>query len=447
MSSSSETLTPSPASRRSLSSQYLKPYGPNSSRGPWIWRYQPVRNTVFTLLGVGLAFVILKQAYVDSAGRDYISNYFQTKPELFPGPTATGKAAFLAQTMSFDPLATTIYEPNTPLQTVLPISGMPGGGKDGKNSTTNRAPVNIFRLMGNLSPYQPADGFGMYDPNTKIIARTTTQDPTERFKSMITGFDWTIDDTYAAQTLCPYETVAFGSSRFCDLFTYEEWEGFAYSLDLEFSASSGFQSPTGRAIGIGYQQEVVARLKNTTLDYSHSQINTTMDSSLITFPLNQSLYLDFSHDSNIISVLAAFGLRQFAEPLDPAVNPGHHNFSVAQLTPFGARLDIELIETPHPMAADRSGYIDKDSKGGGNVTRYVHFVLNQRTIPLGLSFHECDVERVDGWCELETFLKVQSKMAAVAQYDYACHGEVLDKQQFGKVTDGAPITTTTVTAA
>ncbi|KAL1896220.1 hypothetical protein Cpir12675_002928 [Ceratocystis pirilliformis] len=628
MSSSSETLTPAPASRRSLSSQYLKPYGPESSRGPWIWRYQSVRNTVFTLLGVGLAFVILKQAYVDSAGRDYISSlvkehssngschclalpeptatatvpdYFQTKPELFPGPTATGKAAFLAQTMSFDPLATTIYEPNTPLQTVLPISGMSGGSKNGKNSTTNRAPVNIFRLMGNLSPYQPADGFGvreyplppsakivqvqmlsrhgsrypttgsevalfgervanasdkisatdklaflndweyglgaeilvpkgrqelfesgvlhsymygqMYDPNTKIIARTTTQDrmlksaenfmagffgldwavnvtleliiekpgfnnslagymncpnaneesggvearstwvniylknATERFKSMITGFDWTIDDTYAAQTLCPYETVAFGSSRFCELFTYEEWEGFAYSLDLEFSASSGFQSPTGRAIGIGYQQEVVARLKNTTLDYSHSQINTTLDSSLNTFPLNQSLYLDFSHDSNIISVLAAFGLRQFAEPLVPSVNPGHRNFSVAQLTPFGARLDIELIETPHPMAADRSGYIGKDSKGGGNVTRYVHFVLNQRTIPLGLSFHECDVGRVDGWCELETFLKVQSKMAAVAQYDYACHGEMLNKQQFGKVTDGAPITTTTVTAA
>lgn len=62
---------------------------------------------------------------------------------------------------------------------------------------------------------------------------------------MIDGYDWTIEDTYAAQTLCPYETVAYGYSVFCDLFTYQEWEGFSYSLDLDFSASSGFQSPTG----------------------------------------------------------------------------------------------------------------------------------------------------------------------------------------------------------
>ena len=28
------------------------------------------------------------------------------------------------------------------------------------------------------------------------------------------------------QTLCPYETVAFGYSAICDLFTYQEWEGY-----------------------------------------------------------------------------------------------------------------------------------------------------------------------------------------------------------------------------
>jgi hypothetical protein len=33
------------------------------------------------------------------------------------------------------------------------------------------------------------------------------QDATKRFQEMITGFDWTISDTYAAQNMCPYETV------------------------------------------------------------------------------------------------------------------------------------------------------------------------------------------------------------------------------------------------
>lgn len=80
---------------------------------------------------------------------------------------------------------------------------------------------------------------------------------------MADGYDWTIDDTYAAQTMCPYETVrvvvkgvvgdrlanshqvAYGFSRFCDLFTYEEWVGFSYSIDLMFAGNNAFQNPAG----------------------------------------------------------------------------------------------------------------------------------------------------------------------------------------------------------
>ncbi len=35
------------------------------------------------------------------------------------------------------------------------------------------------------------------------------QNATERFQSMIHGIDWTVTDTYAAQTMCPYETVNY----------------------------------------------------------------------------------------------------------------------------------------------------------------------------------------------------------------------------------------------
>ena len=64
-----------------------------------------------------------------------VPDYFQTSPELFPGPTATGTAPFLAET---NPAATV---PNTPLETGQSISG-----------ASNH---NIFELMGNLSPYFP----------------------------------------------------------------------------------------------------------------------------------------------------------------------------------------------------------------------------------------------------------------------------------------------------
>ena len=175
----------------------------------------------------------------------------------------------------------------------------------------------------------------------------------------------------------------------------------------------------------------MARLKNHTLGYSGSQINVTLDSSTETFPLNQSLYFDFSHDTNIVSILTAFGLRDFANTLPADKNPGPHSFTVAHVTPFGARLDMEIIKTPKPLSPNRDGYLR------GEETKYIHFVLNQRTLPLGASFPECDANRKDGWCELDTFIKVQDGMAAQARFDYACFGDY-PAVSFGDVTDGSP---------
>ena len=33
------------------------------------------------------------------------------------------------------------------------------------------------------------------------------KDATARLKAMMKDFDWTVEDTFAAQTLCPYETA------------------------------------------------------------------------------------------------------------------------------------------------------------------------------------------------------------------------------------------------
>ena len=59
--------------------------------------------------------------------------HFQTSPQVYAGPTATGAAPFMAQTVAFEPEGT--YVPNEPLQTSVPIQGM------GKNES-------IFKLMG-----------------------------------------------------------------------------------------------------------------------------------------------------------------------------------------------------------------------------------------------------------------------------------------------------------
>lgn len=79
---------------------------------------------------------------------------------------------------------------------------------------------------------------------------------TARFNKLAPTFNFTTTDAYNMQSLCAYETVALGYSQFCDLFTYTEWQGYEYSVDISFAGNDAFQSPTGRAVGIGYQQEV-----------------------------------------------------------------------------------------------------------------------------------------------------------------------------------------------
>ena len=165
---------------------------------------------------------------------------------------------------------------------------------------------------------------------TKEWAAIYLAKATERLRPLASGFNWTVQDSYNAQSLCAYETVALGYSAFCGLFTYEEWEGYEYSVDLSFSGNNAFQSPTGRAVGIGYVQEVLARLNKHTIDGPMAQLNFTLDNMTSTFPLDQSLYFDFSHDTNIMGILTAFGFKQFNAVL-PTTHIVPHDLVVSHL--------------------------------------------------------------------------------------------------------------------
>ncbi|KAF2662465.1 phosphoglycerate mutase-like protein [Lophiostoma macrostomum CBS 122681] len=264
------------------------------------------------------------------------------------------------------------------------------------------------------------------------------QDAHHRIASNISGVlgsTWTLEDTYNAQALCAYETVALGFSPWCGVFTFAEWQGFEYSLDILFSSGNGFGSPVGRATGVGYVEEVLARMQHHVITSSASQINITLDNNTATFPVDQTLNLDFSHDANIIAILAAFGLTQFAGslPLDRVLPD--REFVMSFLQPFAGRLDIEVVNAPRPVNANRSDTQNVYEEGGP--TSYVHFLLNQRTVPLGRSLEECGL-RDDGWCEMGTFLEVQKRQIALADYDFACWGDYEDVG-YGEVTNGRPV--------
>lgn len=259
-------------------------------------------------------------------------------------------------------------------------------------------------------------------------------------KMQLSGMTWTPADARYAQSLCAYETVALGYSPFCALFTFEEWEGYEYSVDLEFSGNYGFGSPVGRASGAGWVQETLARLEGRYITSPAAQVNVTLANNPDTFPLDQQLYIDFSHDATMMSVLAAFGLRQFAPilPADKMVEPREVN--VAEMFPFAASLAIEHIRTPKPVVANRAEAAANGSSvyaADGEPTEYIHFTLNQRTIPLGKSIPACG-DRDDGWCEFGAFMDFQRESLEKAQFDYSCHGN-WGPYKYGDLTDGVPL--------
>ncbi|KAK8091404.1 uncharacterized protein PG998_015219 [Apiospora kogelbergensis] len=269
--------------------------------------------------------------------------------------------------------------------------------------------------------------------------RVYLADATARLREFTGDYEWTVADSYNAQTLCPYETVAYGFSRWCDLFTYDEWLGFEYSIDLQFQGGSGFGSPTGRAVGIGFVEEFHARLQGHLYDLppGATNVNHTLDTMAETFPLHQNLYLDFSHDTNIYSVLTAFGLTQFADQLPATHRLEPRNVTVSHITPFAAKMVWEVIDAPRPVKArrpDPAKGADEHYDDGG-ATKYVHLTLSQRTVPLGESYPECG-RRSDGWCDMDTFMRILDGLLEQAKYEFSCFGNYT-AIPYGNVTDAS----------
>lgn len=210
-------------------------------------------------------------------------------------------------------------------------------------------------------------------------------------------------------------------------------KGYEYSVDLDFAGTFGFQSPTGRAVGIGWAQELIARLKHQYLNSSAaSSVNVTLDSMPSTFPLYQALNFDFTHDVDIMADLTALGLKQFAKFL-PATHIVERDLIVSHLEPFGARVDIEVINTPHPINPANVSQL----MTSGPPSMYIHFLINQRTLPLHKSYDACPY-LANGWCEMGNFFTATKDIVRDANYQYACFGNY-SAVPYGTITNGAPL--------
>lgn len=184
---------------------------------------------------------------------------------------------------------------------------------------------------------------GNSDEQTDLWLSVYAPPITARLNSAAPGANLSDADIYSLLSLCPFDTAAKQSrSPFCDAFDSADFVGFEYSGDLDKYYGTGYGQALGPVQGVGYLNELIARLTGKPVE-DETQTNRTLDASEETFPLNRTLYADFSHDNQMIAIYAAMGLFAQSSPLDPSSPDSTRSWRADRLVPFSARMVTEKL--------------------------------------------------------------------------------------------------------
>lgn len=227
-----------------------------------------------------------------------------------------------------------------------------------------------------------------------VFAETFVPPIQARINEDLKGVNLTSKEIIYLMDLCPFDTVdprdipgqyEAPLSPFCHLFTTSEWHSYDYyqSLGKFYGFAQG--NPMGPTQGVGFANELIARLTNSPV-IDHTSTNSTLDSSQKTFPTdkNTTMFADFSHDNDMMAIYAALGLLNATKALDKEnlqTIDEMAGYSTSRVVPFGARAYFEKMRC------------------GGQEEELVRVLINDRVIPL----QNCGADRL-GLCKLGAFV-------------------------------------------
>ncbi|KAK4049349.1 hypothetical protein OIO90_005478 [Microbotryomycetes sp. JL221] len=272
---------------------------------------------------------------------------------------------------------------------------------------------NANRRDLTIGPQKMAEWMAIYLKNAR-----------NRLNQQLDGIELTLRDVFDMQQMCAYELVALGGSKFCNLFTEDEWRGFEYTLDLQFFYEFSFGQPAQVALGLGWVQEWLARVQQQPLGQFNSTTNATYHTPEA-FPLNQALYVDATHDTIISAVVTTLRFASLARsgPLPSTYIPKDRSFVTSKISPFAANLHSQIV-TCH----------DPDHANGAVKQKLVRWILNDGVVPLN-HLKGCD-DSEQGWCDLQAFITSTRDFLHNVDWAYDC----LHSYNLGDdpITDGRP---------
>ncbi|KAF2212148.1 hypothetical protein CERZMDRAFT_67834 [Cercospora zeae-maydis SCOH1-5] len=221
----------------------------------------------------------------------------------------------------------------------------------------------------------------------------------KRINKDLGGTSLSATDIIYLMDLCPFNTVASPNgtiSPFCDLFTEEEWHQYNYYETLNKYYGYSYGNPLGPTQGVGFANELIARLTNSVV-HDHTSTNHTLDDDPATFPLQRQLYADFSHDNVMTAIFSALGLYSSNSLLSNTTlteADQADGYSSSYTVPFAARAYFEKLQC--------AGFHEEQ----------VRVIVNDRVMPL----KQCGGDAL-GRCSLTNFINSLSFASSGGHWD------------------------------
>ena len=230
-------------------------------------------------------------------------------------------------------------------------------------------------------------------------------------------------DSINLMQLCAFDTVSkkhpTTPSKFCYIFPKQDYENLDYYQTLNKYYSYGWGNPLGPTEGVGWANELIARLTDSPVK-DHTSTNTTLDHDPETFPLPiydrpTQIYADFTHDNDMVAALSALRLYEDTPLLRNDTRQDikqTRGFSSAWVCPFAARVYVEKMSCP-------AGYYDQRDFLHHDLNKrdhqkplilhtshsdqdYVRVIVNDRVLPMPF----CNSDKY-GLCNLDDFVESQ----------------------------------------
>ncbi|KAF2873028.1 3-phytase B precursor [Massariosphaeria phaeospora] len=135
--------------------------------------------------------------------------------------------------------------------------------------------------------------------------------------------EFTHDEIYAMQEMCGFETTVRGHSRWCDVFTQDEFLSFEYARDLLHYYRAGPGTKYGAVMGWLW-------------------LNATTN-LMVEGPQAGPLFFSFVHDGDIAPMITALDIINDAEHLPITHIPHSRKWRKSQVSPMGGRIIFELL--------------------------------------------------------------------------------------------------------